>query len=148
MGSKQLVALLTVAAVAGLGAPSALADGDPASDTLLAQTVFIPIQQPAGAEESHLRATVNQTQAGGYRVRVAVIASRADLGLEPQFFGRPQAYATFLARELPRFYGPKLRTGVLIAMPSGFGIAGKSFSPAERQALSQITIPPGRTRPS
>lgn len=58
----------------------------------------------------------------GSVTQVAVIASNLDLGAIPNFFGHPQQYVTFLARELdaPRDWG------LLVAMPQGLGYVGPS----------------------
>jgi hypothetical protein len=97
----------------------AAADGDPASDVLLSQPVFVPWD--AGASPlaaSRLRSVVEAAARAGYPVRVAVVASAADLGSVSQLWRRPQAYAEFLGAEL------SLATGgaVVVVMPDGTGV--------------------------
>src|SRR5207245_1571519 len=54
----------------------------------------------------------------GYRIKVAVVATKIDLGAIPSLFGKPAEYAKFLGQELSGYYiGP-----LLIVMPAGYGI--------------------------
>ena len=97
---------------------TALADGDPASDTLLVRNVFLPYQQPAKEHADALTREVASAYSKGYRVKVAVIASETDLGSIPSLFGKPNDYAKFLGQELGVYYvGP-----LLVVMPAGYGI--------------------------
>jgi hypothetical protein len=102
-------------------ATSAQADGDPASDVLVFKAYFLPYapQTPADAEQKLNVATAAADRAG-FPVRVAVIAGTGDLGVVPNYMGKPQEYAKFLAEELKFAY----TGGLLIVMPSGYGIAG------------------------
>jgi hypothetical protein len=113
------VCLLAVACM-GIRAGPSWADGDPASDVLLAQDVFYPYQpkvSPAveAALEKTLRAAANAT---GAHLKVAIIGSREELGLVPGFFGHPQAYANFLDREISF----NRQQSLLVVMRSGFGV--------------------------
>jgi hypothetical protein len=112
---------LGVAAVVGLAAAlaasAALADGDPASDVLVGSNVYFPSPPPTPAAQARLAQSVQAVVAKGDRVKVAVIATRSDLGAIPSLFGKPQAYAKFLGLELRFVYSGAL----LIAMPQGFG---------------------------
>ncbi len=114
--ASALVAVLLL----GINPCSALADADPASDVLLAQSAFFPYQ-PAVAPQ--LYTTVNSTLGAVARVwlplKVAIIGSPEDLGGVPEFFGRPQAYAQFLDREIS-FNHPQ---PLLVVMPAGYGLA-------------------------
>src|SRR4051812_43228004 len=103
-----------------LPAAPARADGDPASDVLLLQDVFTPYQPEVPKPVVNgLSATLKKARAAGYPLKVAVIASKNDLGSVPQFFGRPQPYATFLEREIA-FNKPE---PLLTVMPAGYGVA-------------------------
>jgi hypothetical protein len=115
-----LIALLLVApTMAWRGAAPALADGDPASDVLAEQTVFIPADGSIPTwEQAQLEAIVRAAQRSGYPVRVALIASRSDLGSITQLWRAPAAYAGFLGRELPLVYHGAL----LVVMPNGYGV--------------------------
>ena len=101
-------------------APGARADGDPASDTLYTQNVFLPYNakiDPALAEEL-LQATA-AAKSAGRPVRVALIAVPTDLGAVPSLYGRPKAYARFLGMEL-QFVYPGL---LLVVMPQGAALS-------------------------
>jgi hypothetical protein len=113
--------------------PSALADGDPASDVLLVKNVFLPYPAPSDAASNELAAAVSSAYARGYRVKVAVIATETDLGSVPSLFNRPGDYARFLGQELSLYYiGP-----LLIVMPAGYGVYDGGRSTAmEMKALA------------
>jgi hypothetical protein len=121
--TRRLVALLLGAsAIAALGLTSAApagADGDPASDVLLSQDVFLPYSQISTATERRLYAVCDAARRSGYPLKIALIASRSDLGVVPALFGRPQAYAQFLSSELTGV----VRSPILVVMPAGFGLA-------------------------
>ena len=73
------------------------ADADPASDTLYTGRVFLPLSakvSPRLARE--LDAVTLEAERVGRPVRVALIASKTDLGGVPQLFGRTGYYARFL----------------------------------------------------
>jgi hypothetical protein len=113
------VALLVCACMCA----TARADGDPASDVLASQSLFLP--QDAGvapAQQSQLTALLVAAHRSGYPIRVALIASRADLGSVTALWQRPQSYAMFLGQELSFLY----RGPLLVAMPNGFGLYGSS----------------------
>ena len=120
-------------------AGSALADGDPASDVLATQALFLPwdANLPT-AEQAQLMGVLESAAHHGFPIRVAVIASAADLGSVTALWHQPQAYASFLGEELSLVYmGP-----LLVVMPNGFGLRG--FAPPSAQldaALSGISAP-------
>jgi hypothetical protein len=117
--SRFLPAIAVVAALA-LCPGSALADGDPASDTLLLQDVFFPY---APGVPAPLAKTITQllktTRKAGFPLKVAIIADARDLGAVPQFFGKPQSYAPFLQSEIA--YNSK--KPLLVVMQAGYGAA-------------------------
>lgn len=104
---------------AGWLASQARADGDPASDVLASQSLFLPGDAgiPA-AEQQRLSALVAATKTSGVPVRVALIASPADLGSITELWRQPEQYARFLGQELGLVYKGTL----LVAMPNGFGV--------------------------
>ena len=104
----------------GIGPTPARADGDPASDVLLAQDVFYPYQPKVSpALETALEKTLHAfARAGGLHLKVAIIGTAEELGLVPKLFGHPQAYAQFLDREIS-FNQPQ---PLLVVMPAGFGV--------------------------
>jgi hypothetical protein len=98
--------------------PPARADGDPASDVLATQPLFLP--QDAGVpatQQAQLTAELSAATRSGYPIRVAIIASAADLGSVTALWREPENYARFLGLELPLVYtGP-----LLVVMPNGLG---------------------------
>jgi hypothetical protein len=119
--SRRVVACLA-ALLVGLGAMAsqARADGDPASDVLAGQTVFIPQDGAVPlAQQSQLEQLVGSANRTGLPLRVALIATRSDLGSVTALWRRPSAYARFLAQELSQVFHGTL----LVAMPDGFGVA-------------------------
>lgn len=113
------------AAVLAIAPAAGWADADPPSDVLLSQDVYLPYQpavsKPLGAA---LRATVARAKQANYPLKVAIVASEADLGAIPNLFNRPAAYAPFLARELPPSNAP-----TLVVMPAGLA-AARTTQPA------------------
>jgi hypothetical protein len=125
--ATALCALVPVAA--------ARADGDPASDILPVQNMSTPYPPPADAPA--LAASVQKVFQSGHRVKVAVIATRRDLGSIPSLFGKANAYARFLGTELGAFYAGPL----LIVMPSGFGIYdGRRSTAPETAVLAKLKV--------
>jgi hypothetical protein len=98
---------------------AASADGDPASDVLATQALFLP--QDAGAtpaQRAQLSALLGAAARSGYPIRVALVASRGDLGSVTALWRQPQTYARFLGQELAFVHkGP-----LLVVMPNGFGL--------------------------
>jgi len=135
-----LATAVTVAFAATVTAPAARADGDPASDTLLAQNVYFPYQSPTQAAAYALERTADAIYARGDRVKVAVIYDGADLGAISSLFGKPAEYAHYLGIELGLWYlGP-----LLVVMPAGFEVydGGRSTA-AEEQVLRSVPISSG-----
>jgi len=131
--TRRLLALAAVATLAA--APAALADGDPASDYLISQHVFVPFDAKISpARATQLQAIVDDATRRGFTVRVALIATRFDLGAVPSLWRRPQPYARFLGQEL--FFAYKDR--LLVVMPNGYGVSrrGKPLPAAQRLADS------------
>ena len=129
--------LALVAALAALIVPaSAHANGDPASDVLITDHVFIPFEAPVSkAAASDLTKTVSAANSKGYKIRVAVIAFSSDLGTAVSLWKHPQDYAKFLGKEDAfAWTGP-----LLVAMPAGYGYydSGKPVE-AEIKVLSRL----------
>ena len=120
---------------------AARADGDPASDVLAAQLVFLP--QDAGlpvAQQVQLRSLLQESGRGGFPIRVALIASPADLGSITELWGRPAEYASFLGEELSLTY----RGVLLVVMPNGFGLYQQGGAVSHyRAAIAGIGRHPG-----
>jgi hypothetical protein len=100
--------------------PVALANGDPASDYLLTQSVFLPFTTKVDHNEAtRLSALLRDAEQKKFRIRVAVILSPTDLGTAFSLFGMPEKYAQFLGLELSFVYRDRL----LVVMPNGYGYA-------------------------
>jgi hypothetical protein len=129
--------------VLALGAGVARADGDPASDYLLARQVFAPYDVHAPSRlKAQLAGVVREANRSGYRIRVAVIASSYDLGSVTSLWRRPRAYARFLGIELSFVYKGRL----LVAMPNGFGYRDGKRSPAAGyRTLARLRVGSGGT---
>ena len=117
-----IAVVLAAAALAALAAPgAALGDADPASDVLLIQRVFYPYEP---AVPPALQRTLNAETAAAARahfpIKVALLASRSDLGAIPELFAQPQRYAAFLDQEISFGSAQPL----LVVMPNGYGVRG------------------------
>jgi len=134
---KTLVIL--VAAAVLLTPAAARADGDPASDVLLGQDVFVTYTVPVPqAKARELDALVAAAARSGLRVKVALIAARGDLGAVPSLFGKPKRYAQLLGREIYNIYPGRL----LVVMPDGYGVSrAGALVPREQRALDELPRP-------
>jgi hypothetical protein len=137
----KAVALLAVVLLAGVAAQSARADGDPASDYLLVQRVFVPYEGATAARQQHdLTSAVAAANKAGFAIRVAVIYSNYDLGSVTVLWRKPRTYARFLGVELGFVYKQRL----LIVMPNGFGFNWpKHPTTAEYALLTKVPIHQG-----
>ena len=133
--------LALAALLGGTAAGTARADGDPASDVLLSDNVFLSYQSPYGSAEGRaLEALAKQAKEQGFPLRVAVITQIADLGSVGGLYGKAQRYADFLASEIRFVY----RGTLVVAMngkPGGFGVHGPGATPAARRALERMKLP-------
>jgi hypothetical protein len=125
----HLISLLAVCllALALWPAGSARGDGDPASDVLASQPLFLPQDaSTSGEQQAQLGALVSAAARNGYPLRVAVVASSSDLGSVTALWGQPANYSRFLSEELSLVY----RGPVLVVMPGGYGLSreGRTLS--------------------
>jgi hypothetical protein len=137
-----VAALLAAACAVGAAtARAARADGDPASDILLVQRVFVPYEAAtAGKQSRALNAEVAAVNKAGFQIRVAVISSSYDLGSVTVLWRKPTVYARFLGTELSLVYKQRL----LIVMPNGFGFNWpKHGSKPEYAVLKKMKIAHG-----
>ena len=134
--------LLLLAAMGALVAvPVARANGDPASDILIPNQVYIGAEVPiSNADRDALTKTVAAANERGYPIRVALIPFTSDLGSAVSLWRHPQDYAKFLGSELAFVYTKRL----LIAMPSGFGFYHRNKPVAKEQRVLR-RIRPGTT---
>jgi cytochrome oxidase Cu insertion factor (SCO1/SenC/PrrC family) len=133
---RCLVVLALAALAVGLGAGSALADGDPASDVLVSQLPFIPSDTGAtAAQQAKLTGLLRAAKAAGYPVRVAIIPDAYDLGSVTALWRKPQAYAHFLGIELSYVHKQPL----LVVMPNGVGFDWEGHhAPPQTAALARL----------
>ena len=117
-------------AAAALAPGAVLADGDPASDVLASQAVYVPGDGGiAPSQTAQLSALVAEAQRAGVPIRVALIATQADLGSVTELWRQPRNYARFLGQELGQVY----RGTLIVAMPAGVGIVSVGGAPARGQ---------------
>ncbi len=137
MRPLSIVAAMLLAAT--LFPVAALADGDPASDVLLGENVFYPFSPTVS---NRLQAELNAETAAASRahfpIKVALIASPADLGAIPSLFGKPQEYANFLDREISSSSNSQ---PLLVVMRSGYGAQGLDLAAAI--AVARLAAPAG-----
>jgi len=133
--------LTLAAALAATAAGTARADGDPASDVLLSDNVFLSYQSPYGSAEGRaLEALAKEAKQQQFPMRVAVITQLAAMGSVGGLYGKAQRYADFLASEITFVY----RGTLVVAMngkPGGFGVHGPGATPAARRALARMKLP-------
>jgi hypothetical protein len=152
---RGILCLLACAVAAGIAASSARSDGDPASDYLIGQQVFLSYDAkiPPAAEQK-LVAAVASANKNGFPIRVALIWSRYDLGSVPELFGKPRTYARFLdAEDSKCWWGGscgsgrfKTTTRLLVVMPNGLGFAQWKHDPASGyRTLAGIKVTPTPT---
>jgi len=138
---RRLAFLPAALALALLLPGGALANGDPASDVLPFQQVFLPYEAPVSSSAANrLKKTVAAANEKGYKIRVALIPFTGDLGTAVSLWRKPQPYSEFLGKEIAFSYTGR----TLIAMPSGFGLynGGK---PVTSELVALKTVQPGQT---
>jgi hypothetical protein len=140
LARKRLAVLVLVTAC--LCAPAtARANGDPASDYLLAQNVFLPFTTKIDNNEvQRLNALLRESQKARFPIRVAVILSPSDLGTAFSLFGKPQKYAAFLGLELSYVYRGRL----LVVMPNGYGYTVNADPDPKASPVLEKLPPAGR----
>ncbi len=120
------------------GAPAARADGDPASDVLSTQPLFLPADGGlTGGQQVQLAALLQAASRGGLGLRVALIASPADLGSISELWRDPVGYARFLGQELSLVFKGKL----IVVMPNGLGFYGPGAAALASRAGLQSAHP-------
>jgi hypothetical protein len=128
------LALLALPAVAR-------ANGDPASDYLLVQKLFLPFSTKIDRTEvKRLDATLTAADRDNFKIRVAVILSPSDLGTAFSLYRKPQRYAEFLGLELAFVYRGRL----LVVMPNGYGYSVQGRPDPKASTLLKPLPPPGR----
>jgi cytochrome oxidase Cu insertion factor (SCO1/SenC/PrrC family) len=140
-GRWLLAAVLLACCALGAFAPSARADGDPASDVLVYQNLFVTSESGMStAQQAEVATLLTSAAHAGFPIRVAIIGAPVDLGAVTALWDRPTAYASFLGVELSLVYKQRL----LIVMPNGFGFNWTGHSSgAAYQVLNQVDIGTG-----
>ena len=130
-------AFAAAALLALLMAAPARADGDPASDILYGDNVFLSLVSPqVNAKGKVLEELTAAAAQRGLPLKVAVVKAPTDLGVVPQLFGRAAEYAKFLRTEITfgRWKGTLIV--VMNGKPGGVAVAG----PAARQASARVGL--------
>jgi len=128
-------ALLLVVLAALLAAPVARTNGDPASDILLTNPVYFPIDATlSDSDRAKLLQTVADAKQRGYPIRVALIPFTSDLGTAVSLWRHPQDYAKFLGSELAFVYKNRL----LVVQPSGFGFYDRGKPVAKEHGADHV----------
>jgi hypothetical protein len=119
------------------------ANGDPASDILPFEDVFVPgfalptRKDPAPAKTLQLIATVKEAKKSGFPIKVALIGEPGDLGQALGLWQQPQRYANFLGQELVSFGNYHHR--LLVVMPNGYGIySDRDPTKADKRVLASL----------
>jgi hypothetical protein len=117
------------------------ANGDPASDYLLTQKVFLPFTTSIDrGEATRLEGLLENAKDQKFPIRVAVILSPSDLGTAFSLLNKPQKYAEFLGLELAFVYRDRL----LVVMPGGYGYSMNGKPDPKASAVLAKLPPPGR----
>ncbi len=134
-----IAGLVMLAGTSALAPSAARADGDPASDVLLGESVYYPYSPPVSAATTKaLNATMTAAAKAGFNLKVALIAAPTDLGVIPDLFAKPQKYADFLDQEISF---TNRRQPLLVVMQAGYGVQG--VSPAVAAAAAALPKPSG-----
>lgn len=135
---RAALAVLAAVALAASPVSIARADGDPASDYLLANQVFVTSTSGSlSSSQRQLLKLVKSANAAGFQVRVAVIPGLLELGSVTELWRQPRTYAGFLGEELSLAYHGRL----LVVMPNGFGFNWPGHSTvSEYRLLSHVPI--------
>lgn len=120
--------------------PAASANGDPASDYLLTQNVFLPFNVTIDkSANDRLNAVIRAAEKAGFKIKAALILGPGDLGTAFSLIHKPQRYAEFLGLELSFVY----RGPLLIVMPTGFGYSVKGNPDPSASRVLRGIPPPG-----
>ena len=113
-----LLLALVLTILVGVRPSPACADGDPASDVLVSEALFLPADAAIPARDQlRLVSLLDAAKQNGLPIRVAIISSPSDLGAVSELWDQPRAYARFLGFELSLTSQAQL----LVVMPDGVG---------------------------
>jgi cytochrome oxidase Cu insertion factor (SCO1/SenC/PrrC family)/thiol-disulfide isomerase/thioredoxin len=138
---RQLIALLVALLVAGGVPATVLGDGDPGSDVLVYQSLFVASDAGLSiGQQVELTGVLRSAARAGVPVRVAIIAHPDDLGAVTALWHKPRAYARFLGYELSLSYKQR----VVVVMPTGLGFYWLDHSSATAyRSLAHLSVGPG-----
>jgi hypothetical protein len=113
------------AAIAVLCAPAvALAHGDPASHYLETGSLYPGFDlQPSQDVELQLMGVIDAAKHAGFPLKMAIVASEADVADNPEMLNKPQEYADYVVGALVGSRVP-VDGPVVIVTPVGIGVAG------------------------
>ena len=134
--------VLLIAVVALLCTPAvARANGDPASDYLLLQSIFLPFDAKVDKDVTErLSKVIVAADKAKFPIKVAVIGSRYDLGTAFSLYNNAQRYSEFLGLELAFQYRHRL----LVVMPNGYGYSINGEPNAAGIKVVGKLAPPGK----
>jgi hypothetical protein len=120
---------------------AARANGDPASDYLLLQSIFLPFDAKVDHDVTkRLANTITEASKADFPIKVAVIGTRYDLGTAFSLYNKAQRYSEFLGLELSFQYRDRL----LVVMPDGYGLSINGRPDPAGMKVVQKLPPPGK----
>jgi hypothetical protein len=135
---RRALSLIAALAFVVASPATASANGDPPSDVLLIQDVYLPFTPaPSDGVARALLELAKRTRADRWPIKIAIIATPSDLGDVANLFTRPQDYANVLAREIGN---PRL----LVVTPVGFG--GQKLGKGVDELSALQPVQPGSDR--
>lgn len=123
--------------------PPARADADPPSDYLYGDLndLYLPLERPTPrAEKVRLLRLLKRARAMGHPYKLAIVATRFDLGAVPVYIDKPQAYAKFLYGEIG-FNLAQQDATLVVVLPTGMSVAGRDAA-VGKAALARLRVPP------
>jgi hypothetical protein len=145
MSTARMVSIgatLTALILAGFST-LAYADGDPPSDFLVSQRVFVPFHAPRPRLKQELIALAFAAKRDRFPIRIAVIQAKTDLGAVSQLYGKPRTYARFLGAELLWIHK---NSRLLVVMRQGYGYtrAGHPIKGSDK-TVALLALPRGNS---
>jgi hypothetical protein len=148
-GRKHALAILVIsAAICSLGGTSAFAGHGAVSDILSFRNVYLPDAPVCQEVAAGLDQVTDRAVKDGYPIKVAIIASEADLSGADQYFGRPQDYARLLGSQFGFYHpgraGAETKDSLLVVMPAGFGFIRSGRAANVGLVIIGLTAPKGK----
>jgi cytochrome oxidase Cu insertion factor (SCO1/SenC/PrrC family)/thiol-disulfide isomerase/thioredoxin len=135
-----LLLILALGVQLGQASP-AWADGDPGSDVLVYQPLFLAADSGISvSQQIDLNNLISASTRAGLPIRIAIIATPADLGAVTALWRKPQEYSEYLGYEISLSYRGRL----LVVMPDGIGLYWHDHSSAAGyRALARVPLGSG-----